>query len=98
MIQIARRKGVSHVTVTKIISRLQREGLVKRLPHKPIVLTKNGRLLAARAQRRHIIVLQFLIAPGVPPLTAAIDAEGIEHHVSDETLAVFSKHLRLYRT
>jgi len=91
---IARKMGVSHVTVTKIIHRLQREGLVDRQPHRPIVLTKLGSQVAARAQRRHKLVIDFLIAVGVKPVTAAIDAEGIEHHVSDETVAAFSNFVR----
>ena len=38
------------------------------------------------SQRRHEIVYQFLLALGVSQRTASIDSEGIEHHVSDETL------------
>ena len=45
--------------------------------------------MAAESRRRHGIVLQFLHAIGVSPGTAESDAEGMEHHVSDETLAVF---------
>ena len=41
-------------------------------------------------RRRHEIVLRFLISLGLDPVTAERDAEGIEHHVSARTLAVFS--------
>jgi DtxR family manganese transport transcriptional regulator len=34
-------------------------------------------------------VVAFLRALGVPDATAQTDAEGIEHHVSPETLAAF---------
>jgi DtxR family manganese transport transcriptional regulator len=34
-------------------------------------------------------VQAFLLSLGVAPETARIDAEGIEHHVSEETLAAF---------
>jgi len=78
--------GVSHVTVTRIIARLQREGLVDTEPRKPITLTKLGKQMAEASRARHELVLAFLIAAGVDPHQAQIDAEGIEHHVSDETL------------
>lgn len=78
--------GVSHVTVTRIIARLQRKGLVETGPYKPIALTPAGRRMAQRARRRHDIVLRFLLGLGVPPKQAEIDAEGIEHHVSEATI------------
>ncbi len=78
--------AVSHVTVSKTIARLQREGLVETVPHGPITLTEAGRKMAEKSRARHEIVLEFLIRLGVSPATAAIDSEGIEHHVSEETL------------
>ena len=50
-----------------------------------------GKRLAAKSRRRHEIVYQFLLAIGVEKTIAAIDAEGIEHHVSPETLQRFEK-------
>ncbi len=83
---LAKRFGVSHVTVTKIVKRLQKEKLVDTQPYRPLTLTAAGRRMAAKSRRRHEIVYQFLLAIGVSPRTAAIDAEGIEHHVSPQTL------------
>ena len=88
---LARLFGVSHVTVVKIISRLQDEGLVVTKPYAPVTLTRRGRALASSARRRHEIVLSFLLAIGVDPATAAIDSEGIEHHVSEKTLECFQR-------
>ncbi len=96
VVQIALRMGVSHVTVIKIIKRLQGEGLVEKRPYKPIFLTQHGQRMAARAKRRHELVFKFLIAVGVEPKTAALDAEGIEHHVSTDTLTVFNNYIRLH--
>jgi DNA-binding MarR family transcriptional regulator len=45
---LARLMGVTHVTVTRIIGRLVREGLVEDRPYKPIALTAKGKKLAAR--------------------------------------------------
>lgn len=83
--------GVSHVTVTRIVSRLQGEGWVSTEPHKPIALTPKGRRLAVKVRRRHKIVLSFLVAIGVPAKQAQIDAEGIEHHASDATVRAMKR-------
>jgi DtxR family manganese transport transcriptional regulator len=83
---LARHMGVSHVTVTRIIARLQDEDLVRTEPYRPIELTARGERLAARCRRRHETVLAFLRALGVPEDDARRDAEGIEHHVGERTL------------
>ena len=86
---LARRFAVSHVTVNRIVDRLQKEGLLATKPYQPIELTPKGRRLAARCRQRHEIVYRFLLAIGLDEETAAIDAEGIEHHVSPATLRRF---------
>lgn len=83
---LARHFAVSHVTVHRIITRLQSEGLVSTEPYRPVVLTEQGAEIAARSRQRHEVVFNFLLTIGVPPEMAAIDAEGIEHHVSPQTL------------
>ncbi len=88
---VARRLGVAHPTVVKTIARLQRDGLVKTQPYRSIFLTEAGRAVAERSRQRHAIVVGFLKAIGVSDETAERDAEGVEHHVSDETLAAFER-------
>jgi DtxR family manganese transport transcriptional regulator len=91
--EIARRLGVSHVTAVKAVARLEREGLAKSLPHRGVTLTNAGIALAARVRARHRLVIDLLVAVGVPLEDARADAEGIEHHVSPATLAAFAKFL-----
>lgn len=90
--------GVTHVTVIRIVQRLEREGLVVTEPYKPIQLTAKGQRLARHCKERHAIVYEFLLAIGLDPRTAALDAEGIEHHVSPATLARFEAIARTGRT
>lgn len=85
-VDIARRLGVSHVTVTKTVARLQKEGLVRTQPYRSIFLTDSGTELAARSATRHELIVAFLRKLGVADRDAETDAEGIEHHVSDATL------------
>lgn len=85
-VDLADRLGISHVTVSKTVQRLQREGFVTSQPYRSIFLTEEGRQLAAASRQRHELVVSFLIALGVPEDVAEVDAEGIEHHVSKDTL------------
>ncbi len=89
IVDLAETFHVTHVTVTKIISRLKREGLVTNEPYRPLQLLEPGLRMANEARRRHQIVLGFLLALGVGQSVAEVDTEGIEHHVSDETLRRF---------
>jgi len=88
--------GVSHVTVTRIVNRLANRTppLVTTEPYRPIALTRDGRRMADRARRRHEVVLSFLRAIGVSRRQAEIDTEGIEHHVSDETIRAMRRLIR----
>ncbi|MFG6666456.1 manganese-binding transcriptional regulator MntR [Halomonas sp. HNIBRBA4712] len=88
---IANRMGVSQATVSKMIRRLNELGLVTSQPYRSLFLTEEGKRMAQVSRERHDIVLHFLRALGVPDSTARIDAEGMEHHVSDETLAFMQR-------
>lgn len=91
VVDLAGRFAVSHVTVSRIVSRLTSLGLVEMAPYQPIQLTPAGERLARQSKHRHDTVYRFLLALGVSPQTAAIDTEGIEHHVSPETLERFAE-------
>lgn len=91
---IARRLGVSHATAIKTVARLKREGLATSRPYRGVFLTEAGEALAARVKARHRLVVDLLRAVGVPAEAAEQDAEGIEHHVSDVTLAAFEAYLQ----
>jgi DtxR family manganese transport transcriptional regulator len=91
---IARRLGVSHVTAVKAISRLKREGVATARPYRGVFLTESGHELATRVRTRHRLVVDLLLAVGVPVEAAEADAEGIEHYVSETTLKAFARFLR----
>lgn len=88
---LAKRLGVSNPTVTNVLSRLQNEGFVETEPYRSVFLTPKGKALAKRCKRRHQTVLAFLIRLGVDPDIAEFDAEGIEHHISDQTLQLMDR-------
>jgi DtxR family transcriptional regulator, manganese transport regulator len=88
-VDLSARLGVSQPTVNKVIARLRRDGLVEGRRYRSLFLTGEGRRMADAARRRHRIVLEFLLSLGISEDVARADAEGIEHHVSDETLEAF---------
>jgi DtxR family manganese transport transcriptional regulator len=94
---IAKRMGVTHPTALKCITRLKREGLVTSRPYRGIFLTEAGHELAQRVRARHRLMVEVLLALGVPGEAAEADAEGMEHYASEATLAAFSRFLRRLR-
>ena len=91
-IDVARRLGVSHVTVNRAVQRLRKGGLVTTEPL--LDFPDAGRTQTGRETReRHDLVVRVLAALGVPLSVAESDAEGIEHHISRETLRAFRRFL-----
>ena len=90
---VALRLGVANATVVKTLKRLQDAGLVTQEPYRSIFLTGDGWKMAEDGRRKHKIVETFLLALGVSDETARIDSEGIEHHVSEETLRAMARFL-----
>lgn len=92
-VDIAARLDVAQPTVAKMLQRLAAEGLVSRRPYRGVFLTEEGQRLAAESRQRHQTVEALLCALGVNRETARIDAEGIEHYVSEATLEAFKAFL-----
>lgn len=86
--------GVSHVTVIRALQRLEKQGLLTRLRGKGIELTPKGLKVARGAAERHALVVDWLRKLGVSKTQANIDAEGIEHHLSKETIKAVKKFLK----
>ncbi|MBS1702038.1 MAG: manganese-binding transcriptional regulator MntR [Armatimonadetes bacterium] len=91
LVDIAKRLGVAHPTVSKALKKLEQEGLVVLKPYRALKLTDEGEELAKRCRQRHQTVVAFLLALGVDPITAEIEAEGIEHHVGEGTLGLMAR-------
>ena len=90
---VATRLGVANATVVKTMKRLQEAGLITQEPYRSVFLTPDGWKMADDGRRKHQIVEGFLLALGVGEETARLDSEGIEHHVSDETLRAMARFL-----
>ena len=83
---LAERLGVTAATVANTLARLKRDGLIETRPYRSIFLTPQGTEMATRSRARHLVVVRFLLALGLSSEIAETDAEGLEHHLSEETL------------
>lgn len=97
-VDMAARLGVSQPTVAKMLKRLATIGLIQQIPWRGVFLTAEGEKQAQFSRERHQIVENFFLALGISPETARIDAEGVEHHVSEETLDAFRRFTELHGT
>ena len=91
--EVAKRLGVTHPTALKAIARLKKDGLATARPYRGIFLTEAGHAFAKRARARHRLVVELLLAVGLPREVAEADAEGMEHYASDAALEAFARFL-----
>jgi Mn-dependent DtxR family transcriptional regulator len=86
VVDIAESLGVQQPSVTKMIQKLDEQRFVCYERYRGLVLTPAGEKLARSVRRRHETIAKFLQLLGVPAQTIDKDAEGIEHHLSKETV------------
>ncbi|MCS6936473.1 MAG: transcriptional regulator MntR [Candidatus Bipolaricaulota bacterium] len=89
VIDIASSLQVRSSSVTKMLQRLGAESLVNYEKYRGITLTPRGEAIAKSVKNRHRKLEELLRMLGVGERSIARDVEGVEHHVSPETLACF---------
>jgi Mn-dependent DtxR family transcriptional regulator len=90
--------GLSTSAVSNTVRRLARRGYVNYERYRGFTLTPKGRQVARHVKARHKILAELLGLLGLDAETVDREVEGIEHHLRPETLAVFSKLARFWRT
>ncbi len=83
---IAGELGLRPPSVSLMVQRLAKLGYLDYERYRGLRLTEEGRAVARRIQRRHAILERFFALIGVRRSQAEKDIEGIEHHLSAETL------------
>jgi len=79
-------------TVTNLVERLERKGLVVHQPYRGIVLTPKGKRIAAKIVRRHRLVERFLINfLRIPSERAHKYACRMEHAVDEEVVDALAR-------
>ncbi len=83
---IAEGLGIAQPSVSNMMKRLDEKGLLKYEKYRGMTLTDQGETVARRIIKRHGILEDFLGLVGVDKDTAYNDVEGMEHHISPQTL------------
>ena len=86
MVDIASSLKVRQASVTSMVQKLGDLGYVNYVKYRGMVLTEKGREVADRIQRRHETLTRFFSLLGLEPETQQEDIEGMEHHLSAETV------------
>jgi Mn-dependent DtxR family transcriptional regulator len=90
VVDIAKNLGISQASVTNMIQRLDAEGFVIYERYRGVVLTEKGGEVGAEIARRHEVLTRLLAGFGLDPQTVHEDVEGMEHHISRQTLDVLT--------
>lgn len=86
--------GVSMATVNQHIKRLMSLKYITSKPYRSIFLTDKGKAIALQSFKRHQLVIEFLVKIGVPAKTAHLEAEGLEHHFSNNTILCIERWIK----
>jgi len=90
VVDIAKNLGISQASVTNMIQRLDAEGYVVYERYRGVVMTESGKKIGQEIARRHEVLTRLLSGFGLDPKTVHEDVEGMEHHISRQTLDVLT--------
>jgi Mn-dependent DtxR family transcriptional regulator len=86
VVDIAGSLEVTQASVTNMVQKLAEMGYIDYEKYRGLTLTEKGGAVAARIQKRHATLSRFFSLLGLDELTQLKDIEGIEHHLSSETV------------
>lgn len=89
-VDIAANLNVSPASVSAMIQRMDAEGFVIYEKYRGIILTEKGREIARHIIERHEVLTRLLRRFGIDEATIYNDVEGMEHHISSQTLDVLT--------
>ena len=90
VVDIAQNLGISQASVTNMIQKLDAEGYLIYERYRGVVLTAEGRKIGQEIARRHEVLTRLLAGFGLDARTVHHDVEGMEHHISRQTLDVLT--------
>lgn len=94
---IAEALEVHPSSVTKMVQKLDKDEYLIYEKYRGLVLTSKGKKIGKRLVDRHQLLEDFLEVIGVNPDFIYTDVEGIEHHISTETLSAIEYVVQYFR-
>src|SRR5512138_2884837 len=86
VVDIASSLNVKQASVTSMVQKLGDLGYLNYEKYRGLVLTDKGRAVACGIRKRHETLSRFFSLFGIDTQTQQHDIEGIEHHLSSETV------------
>ena len=83
---IAQSLNVGQPSVTSMVQKLADDGYLRYEKYRSLTLTDEGRVVAEKIRNRHAVLASFFTLFDLDDDTQARDIEGIEHHLSSDTL------------
>lgn len=87
VVDIASSLKVRQASVTSMVQKLAEQGYLNYEKYRGLILTDKGRAVASQIQERHATLSRFFSLLGLDAATQQADIEGIEHHLSPDTVA-----------
>jgi len=95
---VAERLDIRRASVSIMIKRLAKLGFLNHVPYRGFTLTPEGREIAAQIKERHQTLEEFFTLLRLPPEALHRDVEGIEHHVSPDTLRLLNGFITFWKS
>ena len=96
VVDIASSLKVKQASVTSMVQKLGELGYLNYEKYRGLVLTEKGKRIACSIQKRHETLSRFFSLLGLDPETQTHDIEGIEHHLSADTVEVLADLARFF--
>src|ERR1044072_1018147 len=90
VVDIASSLQVKQASVTGMVQKLGELGYLNYEKYRGLILTDKGRAVACGVQKRHETLSRFFSLLGIDLDTQQQDMEGIEHHLSAQTVETLS--------
>jgi Mn-dependent DtxR family transcriptional regulator len=84
-------------SVTKMIQKLDKDNYLVYEKYRGLILTPKGQKMGKRLVERHVLLEQFLTIIGVSEDTIYKDVEGIEHHLSWDSITCIETLLEYFK-
>ena len=88
VVDIASSLKVKQASVTSMVQKLGEAGYLKYEKYRGLILTDKGREVARKIRNRHETLSRFFSLFDLDPESQRQDIEGIEHHLSADTVAM----------
>ncbi len=90
-VDVAQELGVSQSSVCAMVQKLAGAGLLNYEKYRGMTLTEEGTRVAQSIHQRHMILKRFLSLLGISQKAQEQDIEGLEHHISEETVQALAR-------